>query len=475
MVRRLILTIYIAVFCSTALNPSPTAAQTAHLPAKPAILVEHYKANITPSFQNRTVSGQVEIHFRVHDNSATQLTLDADNLAIETVWLLNPNGNEANQPKSNQPLLFKVENKQLIIEIGTSLKKNTNHIVVIQYQAKEASGVQFLPNTKSKPDSTSLALQVFTAFSTSQWLPCRDAPNERATFDLTLAAPASLQVLAPGKKVFSATDNGSITTTRWVLDQPMPSYLYGFAVGEFREVLDQQPGQANLRFLAPTTFDDNQIRQIFKETRSIMAFYEAKTGVKYPFETYTQLLVRGNAAQEMSTYSIMGEGYGRRVLKDEKNIWLGVHELSHQWWGNGLTNQSWREMWLNEGIATFMTSAYLEHRFGREAYLQEVNAGRLSYEKIRDAGADKALIFPSWDAPTAQDRSLVYDKGSYVVHLLREQLGEDHFWAGLRHFTQTNWGKSVSTVSFQKAMEYASGQNLNAFFDRWIYQAPVRP
>ena len=116
-----------------------------------------------------------------------------------------------------------------------------------------------------------------------------------------------------------------------------------------------------------------------------------------------------------------------------------------------------------------MTAAYLEHRFGREAYLSQIEEYRASYEKVRAAGKDRSLVFADWLHPTAADRTLVYDKGAYVLHLLREELGEQAFWAGIRHFTRSYFGKSVTTADFQAAMEHASGKNLTGFFARWIY------
>jgi aminopeptidase N len=106
--------------------------------------------------------------------------------------------------------------------------------------------------------------------------------------------------------------------------------------------------------------------------------------------------------------------------------------MAHQWWGNGVTNRSWRHFWLNEGIATFMTAAYMEHRFGKDMYLRQIDAARVKYHAVRDAGQDKSLVFPNWDSPTPADRSLVYDKGALVLHELRSLLGEDAFWMGLK-------------------------------------------
>ena len=122
-----------------------------------------------------------------------------------------------------------------------------------------------------------------------------------------------------------------------------------------------------------------------------------------------------------------------------------------------------------------MTAAYLEHRFGKEEYLRQIDAARVKYQAIREAGQDKSLVFPDWDKPTPADRSLVYDKGALVMHELRTMLGEDKFWKGLKHYTQKHWGQSVQTADFKTAMEEATGADLSPFFMQWIEIPSVRP
>ena len=116
-----------------------------------------------------------------------------------------------------------------------------------------------------------------------------------------------------------------------------------------------------------------------------------------------------------------------------------------------------------------MTAAYLEHRFGRAAYDELMTATRAKFEALRDAGKDHALVYADWDHPSADDRSIVYDKGAYVVHLLRAELGEDAFWRGLQHYTRTHWGRSVTSVDFQRAMEQSTGRDLGPFFRQWVH------
>ena len=94
---------------------------------------------------------------------------------------------------------------------------------------------------------------------------------------------------------------------------------------------------------------------------------------------------------------------------------------------------------------------------------------RESYKKVRDAGKDKSLVFPNWSKPTREDHRLVYDKGAYVLYLLRLELGDKLFWKGFKEYTRKYWGKSVETKDFQNAMEKASGKHLSKFFAKWIY------
>ncbi len=253
----------------------------------------------------------------------------------------------------------------------------------------------------------------------------------------------------------------------WRQAIPVPTYIFGFAAGRFR-TLTQKQGRVQLRYLA-TQFSDKEVLRIFRDTADMIGFYEERAGVRYADSTYTQVLAAGGVEQEMSGFTVLRESYGREVLANEHDVWLGAHELAHQWWGNMVTCRDWNHFWLNEGIATFMAAAYKEHRFGRKEYLREIEANRLSYEKVRDAGKDRSLVFPDWSHPTAEDRTLVYDKGAYVLHLLREELGERDFWAGLRHYTRTYFGKSVTTPDFQRAMEHAGGKNLADFFSKWVY------
>ena len=156
---------------------------------------------------------------------------------------------------------------------------------------------------------------------------------------------------------------------------------------------------------------------------------------------------------------MLSEAYGRRLLGDPSALSLSAHELAHQWWGVLVTCLDWRHFWLNEGFATFMAAAYVEQRFGREAYLRDVAGWRATYDRVRRAKGDRSRV-PDWNRPTADDRALVYEKGAYVLHQLREHLGDEAFWDAIRGYTRAYAGRSVTTEEFQRAIERATGRRL---------------
>jgi len=285
------------------------------------------------------------------------------------------------------------------------------------------------------------------------------------TFKLIL--PASLTPIANGELVSQHELPNSRRVSEWRQRTPIPTYIFGFAAGPFH-VVKEKHRKVELQYLA-TNYTPDEVRRIFRDTPDMLDFYEERAGVKYSGKTYTQVLAARGVEQEMDSFTALRETYGKEVLNNEQDIWLGAHEFAHQWWGNMVTCRDWNHFWLNEGIASFMAAAYFEHRFGRAAYLREIETYRTNYEKVRSAGKDKSLVFPDWLHPTREDRTLVYDKGAYIMHLLREEMGERNFWKGLRLFTQRHFGKSIVTSDFVTAMEEANEKSLKEFFAKWVY------
>ncbi|HEY6806171.1 MAG TPA: M1 family metallopeptidase [Pyrinomonadaceae bacterium] len=406
--------------------------------------VLHYDISIEPDIQSKSVKGSVTIRFVANVDHLDSVEFNCGSLTIDSVT----------QNKTVRQ--FSVKDSRVTITLP-ALKNRQTTEVEISYHGPPKYGFSFFPNES----------QAYSVFSTSQWTVCVDAPEDKASLTLKLITPAKLTAIGNGRLASQHAIGNDKNESVWEQRAPIPTYVFGFAIGPYRRLIEKKNG-IEFQYLV-TDFSEDETRRIFRDTPDMLAFYEERAGVKYADKTYAQVLATGNVAQEMSSFTAIHQTYGHAVLKDEQDEWLGAHEFAHQWWGNMVTCRDWNHFWLNEGIASFMAAAYLEHRFGRAAYMKEIDSYRESYEKIRAAGKDKSLVFPNWDHPSREDRSLVYDKGAYVMHLLRDEMGERAFWNGLRNFTRKYWGKSVVTADFEAVMQEASEKSLKEFFGKWVY------
>jgi len=399
--------------------------------------VLHYDVTLEPDINAKSVKGSVLIRV---STTATALEFDCGGLTIDKV------------SEGKTPLQFSVDNHKLRVSIQPG-----NRQIQIDFHGTPKYGIRFFPDRQ----------QVYTVFSTSQWMVCVDDPADKATLTFKLILPSQLTAVANGALLSQRELPDSKRMFEWRQSSPIPTYIIGFAVGPF-QIVKEKRRNIELQYLT-TNYTAIEVRRIFRDTPDMLDFFEDRAGVKYADKTYTQVLAAGGVEQEMSSFTALKEAYGKQVLDNEQEQWLGAHEFAHQWWGNMVTCRDWNHFWLNEGMATFMAAAYLEHRFGRAAYMREIDSNRTAYEKVRDAGKDKSLVFPDWNHPTREDRTLVYDKGAYVLHLLREEMGERAFWNGIRIFTRRYFGKSVVTSDFVTAMEEANGKSLKSFFAKWVY------
>lgn len=409
--------------------------------------VAHYDVTVEPGIADKTVKGRVVIEFATTAGPLTEVDLDIGALTIDSVR------------EGGAPLEFTAADRRVHVRLEGPATPRKNRRIDIAYHGAPRFGLEFVPEKS----------ETYTIFSTSQWMPAIDAPSDKATLRLRLIVPAGLRVVANGRPVATRSLQGGREEHEWRLDRQAPTYTFGFAAAPFAEVTEKH-GRTVLRYLS-TAATSSQLRQIFALTRDMMTFFEERSGVPYPGGVYAQALVEKTIGQELKDFSLMSEEYGRGVLADPSGIGLIAHELAHQWWGNEITCLDWTHFWLNEGFATFMAGAYREKRFGREAYLKEVETWRARYERVKAAGKDRSLVFPDWNRPTSEDRALVYQKGALVLHALRERLGEELFWRGLGAYTRGHFSKSVTTADFQRAMERSTGKDLSDFFDEWVYLA----
>ena len=405
--------------------------------------VLHYTARIDPDLSEETLRGRETISLLLLDAGVREVGFDAGTLVVDEVR------------QQGRKLSFEKLGTRLTIQLVGDLVANQHLDIEIKYHGAPRFGMEFHPEVG----------QLFTIFSTSQWLVCVDAPDERATLDLSVALPGGLKVAGNGRLVSERSLRSNRTLYHWQQNEPVSSFVYGFAAGRFNEVNARANG-VDLRFLSQDLQPD-QLRELFADTGDMLKFFGNRAGIPYR-GTYNQALVTRTIGQEMAGLALMSEAYGRKTLANPTDEDLIAHEAAHQWWGITVTCRSWSDFWLNEGFANFMAAAYIEHRFGDSAYKAIVERWQRTVDHLVETGKDHPLVYQQWLHPTRDDRAVVYRKGAYVLYLLRGELGENKFWKGIRDYTQEFNGKSVTTADFKGAMERSSGRSLDSFFQRWV-------
>lgn len=394
------------------------------LPAR-ALTADRYELALRPDYGAQVLEGRARIRLKADGDPSPVVELASPNLQIARVTI------------DGRALPFEQTPTGWRVALGGALADASSPSwLELDYRAPAADGLVFGDG------------YAYTAFSTCQWLPCIGPDLTRATVAISLELPAGQRSVASGGA------------------RAYPLYTLGFAAGRFSETVD--PNDRRLRYLGAAD-DEAALRAKFKDSARVLAFFEDKAGVPLPSLVYTQVLVPGGAAQEASNFALIGKRMLDPILDDPEEDWVIAHEMAHQWWGNLITCASWSEFWLNEGITSFMTAAWKQHRWGDAAYRRELDLFRQRWQRAKDAGFDQPLSWPGEYPNLGVRRAIQYAKGALFMDALREELGERAFWDGLRRYTRDNAGRGVRSADLQAAMERSAGRSLQTLFDHWIY------
>jgi aminopeptidase N len=165
--------------------------------------------------------------------------------------------------------------------------------------------------------------------------------------------------------------------------------------------------------------------------------------------------------------------YSANSVKGDRNTrWRNVviHEIAHQWFGNAVTEYDWDDIWLSEGFATYFTLLFIEHYYGKETFTEGLISSKKRVESFHEKNPDYIIIHDNLKNMKDVTSSQTYQKGSWVLHMLRGVLGTEIFWKGIRSYYSKFKDLNATTEDFRQVMEEASGLNLNPFFQQWLYK-----
>ena len=406
--------------------------------------VLHYDVRLEVPLGDAITRGSETIRLRVAAEGVDEVAFDAAGLLIDSIT------------DGRTPLAFAHEGESLKVRWKRRAHPGEVRTIDVRYRFHSGRGLRTTSD------------QAFTVFTTWGWMVCRSDPGDRATATLRLTAPAGLRLVATGEPGRVRTRDDGRLESEYRLRRPWPAYLYGFAAGRW-EALEAHHERVRLRILAPADLAP-KLAPVLAETDAMRRFFEEKAGLPLPHDTYTQVFLPGAPPQEMVDLSLLSTDYASSLLQDPHEDWAVAHELAHQWWGNLLTCRDWSHFWLNEGFATFMTAAWKEKRWGREAYDREMTLARTRMARLRGEGKDRPLVLTTWKTPAEAGGPIVYSRGALLLDALRRDLGEDAFWRGIRDYTRAGARTgSVESADLRAGMERAAGRELGPFFERWLH------
>jgi len=306
------------------------------------------------------------------------------------------------------------------------------------------------------------------------WFPCYDAPSERTTTEIVATVGAEYRAVSNGELVDVRENTGDGTHTfHYRLAKEHTTYLVSLAVGHFVEIRDESGRVPLFYYVLPG--QEERARLSYGNTADMLAFFEDRLGVPYPWGRYSQVAVVDFIAGGMENTSIttlMDRSLlDAPALLTNRSDWLVAHELAHQWFGDLVTCRDWTSIWLNEGWATYLDACYEEHARGTDEFFHRMWDNASDVFGADPADRRLATVRKVWGDPEGLFDARVYEKGAWVLHMLRRQLGEDVFWLATKTYLEQHANQAVETNDLLRTFEEVSGVGLEQFFDQWIYHA----
>jgi aminopeptidase N len=300
-----------------------------------------------------------------------------------------------------------------------------------------------------------------------QWLPMIDHPYDKATGEMIVTAPAHYQVVSNGVLIDETDLAGGLRRTHWKQSVPIASWLYTLGVARFAA---HHAGTVQGVPLQTWVFpqDRDAGTRLFEDTsRRAMNFFATHIG-PYPYEKLANIQATGFSG---------GTEYATAIFYGEKGVSAGrgpvVHEIAHQWWGNAVTERDWDDVWLSEGFATYFSFLFTEHDEGRDAFVDGLKRSRGQILQLERKLPDTPVIHRNLSDMSKVLNNLVYQKGGWVLHMLRADVGTEAFWTGIREYYRRYRDRNASTAELRAIFEQVSGKPLGWLFSQWLTRPGV--
>jgi aminopeptidase N len=460
---------------SVEVHPKEAAAYQASATRVTDII--HTRLDVRFDWAKAYMYGKATITAKPYFYPSSTVELDARGFDIAEVSLV--------KGSNRQKLDYKYEKDILAIKLDKEYTNKDTFRLYIEYTAKpnelKEGGSAAINSDKGlyfiNPDGKEIGKpqQIWTQGETqsnSAWFPTIDRPNERMTNEIYITVDKKYVTLSNGELAFQTENGDGTRTDYWRMDLPHAPYLVMMAIGDFAVVKDKWNNKEVNYYLEKEYEKD--AKAIFGNTPEMLEFYSNRLGVPYPWNKYSQVIVRDyvSGAMENTTATLHGDFLQKheREMIDNDNEDVIAHELFHQWFGDYVTTESWSNLPLNESFATYGEYLWIEHKYGRDEADMHIQSDLLQY--LSEAQSKQVdLVRFYYDDREDMFDGHTYQKGGRVLHMLRKYVGDDAFFASLKLYLETNKLTPVEMHNLRLAFEKVTGEDLNWFFNEWFYSS----
>ncbi len=444
----------------------PVISKADNYPINKKIDIKHYSFALTLSDSNDEIIGSTNITINFKQAGVQNFRLDLINQSIERkgkgmlvdgVYL------------DKNPISYSHQNDALIINLPSPSSINQSLVFTIKYHGIPSDGLRI--------GATKFGDRSF--FNENwpnrgrHWLPLIDHPYDKATSEFIVKAPAHYKVISNGLLLEESDLGDNVKLTHWKQTVPVSSWLFVLGVADFAvKYVDEFKGKS-IQTWAYSKNREAGFYDFDEPTKKVLEFYSAYVG-PYAYEKLANIQTPSvNGGMETSSAIFYGEDLvnGKR---DERIRNIVIHEIAHQWFGNAVTETTWDDAWLSEGFATFFTLLFIENEYGKEEYKKGISKAKKTVFDLSLKIPDFSIVSNRTAEKEPVTNGLTYQKGAWVLHMLRDLLGEKSFQKGIRAYYAKYFNSNTTTDEFRIEMEKASGKDLKLFFKQWLYQ-PINP
>lgn len=430
----------------------------------------HTKLEINLNWDSCFVMGNATLRVKPYFYDTDTLELDAKGFKINEIKV------------NNKRAIYRYDGYKLFISLGKKYTRNESYDVAIDYVAMpnrikvkgstaitSDKGFYFInPDGKDKFKPKEFWTQGETE-SNSCWFPTIESGSERFSQEIAITVDTSMTTLSNGRLVYSTNHSNGTRTDYWKQELSHAPYLVMLAGGKFSIYRDKWRNMEVNYYMEPEFAPYAKL--IFGKTPEMIEFFSNKLGVTYPWDKYSQIVVRDFVSGAMENtgavtfYDDMNKN--DREYEDNPDEDIISHELFHHWFGDMVTCESWPNLPLNESFATYGEYLWDEYKYGRDEADKKGMNDLFAYLSVAKTNRVHMIRYDLEDRETMFDLNS-YQKGGRIIHMLRKYVGDDAFFTTLKHYLETNKFKPVEIHHLRLAFEEVTGEDLNWFFNQWF-------